>query len=169
MTAMPDFPANPAANAASGPDIAVREARAADAEVIAEFNIRLARETEDTALEPAVVLSGVRRGIADPARARYFVAEVGGRVAGQLMLTKEWSDWRDGDIWWIQSVYVAAEFRRLGVFRRLFGHVESLAAAEGVAGLRLYIEEHNEPARRTYESLGMITAHYRVMEKMRKA
>src|SRR5262245_25103541 len=101
----------------------VRPACPADAAVIAEYNLRLARETEHRTLDPAVLARGVARVLADPQRGRYFVAEEAGRVVGQLLLTYEWSDWRDGWIWWIQSVYVHADSRGAGVFRALYEHV----------------------------------------------
>jgi GNAT superfamily N-acetyltransferase len=144
----------------------IRDARTEDLAVLVDYNARLAAETENLTLDRAVLEAGVRNGLADPARARYFVAEIDGRVAGQLMLTHEWSDWRNGDIWWIQSVYVAAEFRRRGVFRALFEHVRRLARASGVVGLRLYVERNNAPARATYLGLGLTETHYVLMEHM---
>src|SRR5262245_1410252 len=129
----------------------VRPAVPADAPVIADYNLRLARETEHRSLDPAVLARGVDRVLADPARGRYFVAEEGGRVVGQLLLTYEWSDWRDGWIWWIQSVYVQADARRGGVFRALYDHV-ARSAEEGpdVVALRLYVERDNHAAQATY-------------------
>jgi GNAT superfamily N-acetyltransferase len=144
----------------------IRDAHTEDLAVLVDYNARLAAETENLTLDRAVLEAGVRNGLADPARARYFVAEIDGRVAGQLMLTHEWSDWRNGDIWWIQSVYVAAEFRRRGVFRALFEHVRRLARASGVVGLRLYVERNNAPARATYLGLGLTETHYVLMEHM---
>ena len=144
----------------------IRDARPDDLAVLVDYNARLAAETENLTLDRAVLEAGVRNGLADPARARCFVAELDGRVAGQLMLTHEWSDWRNGDIWWIQSVYVAAEFRRRGVFRALFEHVRRLARESGVVGLRLYVERNNAPARATYLGLGLAETHYVLMELM---
>src|SRR5262249_39121522 len=96
----------------------------------------------------------------------YFLAEIDGHVVGQLMLTHEWSDWRNGDIWWIQSVYVAAEQRGKGVFTAIYRYVEKLAREQNVTGIRLYVERDNEGAQRTYKRLGMSTKHYDVMEVM---
>jgi GNAT superfamily N-acetyltransferase len=136
-----------------------------DAPVIAEFNARLALETEGRTLDPAVLAEGVRQAIADPAKATYWLAELDGRVVGQLMLTLEWSDWRNGWFWWIQSVYVHPDWRGRGVFTRLYRCVEEQAAARpDVCGLRLYMEHDNARARRTYERLGLKGTHYQVFE-----
>ena len=148
-----------------GPDaVTIRDATPADAAVLADFNRRLALETESLDLDPATVERGVAAALADPAKGQYFVAELGGRVAGCLMVTREWSDWRDGEFWWIQSVYVAAEHRGRGVFRSLYAHVARLAEAAGAVGLRLYVERENAAALATYARLGMTRTHYRMME-----
>lgn len=131
------------------------------------FNERLAVETEDKTLDPDVLRRGVRQALVDVRRARYFVAEIGERVVGQLMLTMEWSDWRNGDIWWLQSVYVHADHRRTGIFRRLLEHVREEARLDpSVVGLRLYVEDGNEVARRTYGELGFRPGGYSVMEDL---
>lgn len=148
------------------PGATVRPARMDDDAFLAEGNRRIAAETEELALDPETVLAGVRAALVDPHKALYFVAEVDGRPAGMLMLTHEWSDWRNGDIWWIQSVYVFPEFRRGGVFRALYRHVSLLARESGVAGIRLYVEQENHAAIRTYGSLGMERTRYAVMEQM---
>jgi GNAT superfamily N-acetyltransferase len=146
--------------------LTIRRAAPADAVVVIEFNRRLAEETEGKTLDPAVLAAGVAAGLADPARAWYFVAEEDGVVLGQMMITLEWSDWRNGWFWWIQSVYVRAEARRRGVFRRLYEHVVGLARQSAdVIGLRLYVENHNQPAQQTYTRLGMTPAGYLVFEK----
>lgn len=143
----------------------IRPAVAGDAAVIADFNRCLARETEHRELDPARVAAGVAAVLIDPAKGRYLVAEADGRVVGQLMLTFEWSDWRNGCFWWIQSVYVEAAHRGRGVFTRLYRHVERLAHEDaGVCGLRLYMEHHNAPARAVYEKMGMKAAGYEVFE-----
>ena len=105
----------------------IRQACPADAPVIADFNLRLAHETEDLRLPPERVHAGVKALLEDEAKGLYFVAEIDGTVAGQLMLTYEWSDWRNGNIWWLQSVYVKQEFRGRGVFRALFTYLRDLA------------------------------------------
>jgi GNAT superfamily N-acetyltransferase len=143
----------------------IREARPADATVIADFNSRLAWETEQRRLASATVRRGVAALLGDPAKGTYFVAEVEGRVVGQLLITYEWSDWRNGNFWWIQSVYVAADFRQGGVFRALYEQVRQQARdRHDVCGLRLYVEHNNGPAQRAYEKLGMARAHYDIFE-----
>lgn len=144
----------------------VRPARPTDAPVITEFNRRMADETEGLQLDPSVLASGVRAALADPHKGRYLVAESEDRVIGQLMWTLEWSDWRNGWFWWIQSVYVAPEARRHGVYARLYAHLLDLARAQGdVIGVRLYVEEHNERAQATYTKQGMSRTHYLVFER----
>lgn len=151
----------------------VRAATAADAAWLAQCAIARALETEAKALDPATVRAGIEQGLADPGLARYFVAmqqvRAGGdtlaRPVGTLMLTREWSDWRNGAWWWIQSVYVVPEARRQGVYAALHAHVQALArATPGVVGLRLYVEQGNAAAQRTYAALGMSDAGYRVFE-----
>jgi GNAT superfamily N-acetyltransferase len=157
---------------AAGPPL-LRDAHLADAATLVAFNCALARETEGKELDAAVVDRGVRRLLGDPARGRYIVATLPldgvDRVVGQLMITREWSDWRDGWFFWIQSVFVEPAFRRRGIYRALHSHVLALARAahvdgERVCGLRLYVECDNSAARRTYVAQGM--AHtYDVMEQ----
>jgi len=145
--------------------ISIRDANQTDVEVIVRHNAALAMESEDRHLDHNTLESGVRALLADRAKGRYFVAEVAGETAGQLMLTYEWSDWRNGWLWWIQSVYVHPEHRREGVFRALYAHVVAMARGAGdVRGIRLYVDRGNEPAIKTYESLGMDDAGYLLME-----
>ncbi len=146
--------------------ITIRDASPADAEMIADFNARLALETEDLRLDPATLRRGVDKVLADPSKGRYWVAETGGRVVGCTMVTYEWSDWRDANLWWIQSVYVHPDARRRGVFRALYAHVRSAALAAGAGGIRLYVERENTTAQGTYTSLGMMMTPYRVMSEM---
>jgi ribosomal protein S18 acetylase RimI-like enzyme len=148
--------------------VQIRSATPDDASIIADFNIRMAMETENLALDPSMIFPGVRAIFANPSRGEYFVAEIAGSVVGCLLITHEWSDWRNGDIWWIQSVYVHADFRRRGVFSALYRHIEKVAAAAGAVGLRLYMEEENTNAQATYERMGMHLTHYRVLEQMFK-
>jgi GNAT superfamily N-acetyltransferase len=144
----------------------VRSARQADAPFLVEFNCRLASESEGKTLDPAVVKAGVDAGLRDPNKAAYFVAEDGGAVVGMVLLTREWSDWRNGWLWWIQSVYVRAEARRRGVFRAVYEHIYRLAKAEpDVIGLRLYMEENNHKAAKTYSAVGMEPAGYIVYQR----
>jgi GNAT superfamily N-acetyltransferase len=145
----------------------LREGRPDDAEIIAAYNSAMAEETEGKALDPDLIGPGVRHLLADATKGRYWVAECEGQVIGQLMVTYEWSDWRNGTIWWIQSVYVRPDWRRKGVFSALYRHVESLASnTPQVIGLRLYVEENNRRAQRTYKTLGMVNPSYLVMEAM---
>ncbi len=149
----------------SGMEITIRQAVPADGPVIADFNVRLAEETEGLRLDPARVQAGVGALLEDPAKGVYYVAEANGAVVGQLMITYEWSDWRNGNLWWIQSVYVKPEFRAQGIFRRLFEHVKNLAREQpGVPALRLYVHAENSRAHRSYERLGMSRTHYEVFE-----
>jgi GNAT superfamily N-acetyltransferase len=147
------------------PPFTLRDARPDDESTIVAFNRALAHETEHKDLAIDVVTRGVRRVLVDPARGRYFVAVVDDAVVGQLMITREWSDWRDGWFFWIQSVYVAPAHRRRGLYRALHAHVVDVARAQGdVCGVRLYVEPDNERARRTYLALGMSHT-YDVMEQ----
>jgi GNAT superfamily N-acetyltransferase len=150
-----------------GTAFSLREGRPDDAETIAAYNSAMAEETEGKALDPDLIGPGVRHLLEDAAKGRYWVAECDGQVIGQLMVTYEWSDWRNGTIWWIQSVYVRPDWRRKGVFSALYRHVESLASnTPQVIGLRLYVEENNKRAQRTYKALGMVNPSYLVMEAM---
>lgn len=143
----------------------VRPAARADAEVIAAFNCALARETEGLVLDPAIVARGVQAVLDDRARGEYFIAELAGRPVGQAQITFEWSDWRDGWFWWIQSVYVDAGARRRGVFRALYEHIASEARGRGdVRGLRLYVVQANAQALEAYTHLGMTRTDYLVYE-----
>ncbi len=143
----------------------VRPATAADADRLVANNLAMALETEGLRLDPARLSVGVRAVLADPAKGRYFVAERDGRVVGQLMVTTEWSDWRNGRIDWIQSVYVAPEARRTGVYRALYEHLRALAEADPeVVGLRLYVHHDNTRAQQVYATLGMARAEYVVFE-----
>ena len=151
---------------ASSSPISIRDARPEDADVIADFNLRIARETEAIALKPETVARGVRAVLADPAKGRYFVAEADGAVVGQLMITHEWSDWRNGDIWWVQSVYVRPEHRKKGAFKALYRHAEQEAKAVGAVGIRLYVDADNHNAQNAYLRLGMKLSNYQVMERM---
>lgn len=143
----------------------VRDAVSRDAAVLVEFNRRMAMETEGRRLDPAVLARGVRAVLRNPHLGFYLVAEVEGRVAGCLMVTAEWSDWRNAAFWWVQSVYVAPEFRRRGVFRALYAEVKRRARkSPRVCGCRLYVERDNAAARATYGRLGLRETRYRMFE-----
>jgi GNAT superfamily N-acetyltransferase len=146
-------------------DLRIRRATGADAEQIARYNAAMALETEHLELDHQRLLPGVKAVLADPSKGFYLVAEAEGGVAGQMMITYEWSDWRNGVFWWIQSVYVEPARRRRGVFRSLYLYaLQQARAAADVCGLRLYVEAGNEAARRTYEELGMAKTAYEMFE-----
>jgi GNAT superfamily N-acetyltransferase len=147
-------------------DWTIRRATPADAAAVAEFNRRLAEESEGKALDRAALTAGVRAALDDPAKGLYFVAEQDGQLLGQLMVTTEWSDWRNGWFWWVQSVYVVEKSRRRGVFQSLYEHVLAGARADPAAiGLRLYVDRENHAARRTYARLGMAETEYLLLER----
>lgn len=144
----------------------IRAATADDLEALVEYNGLMALESEGKELDLELLRPGVAAALADPHKGRYFVAEEDGAVLGQLMFTYEWSDWRNGWFWWIQSVYVRPEARRRGVFRALYEHVQRAARAEPrVIGLRLYVERDNHVAQQTYQRLGMERTGYQVLEQ----
>ena len=146
--------------------IVVREAVMTDINVLIDFNAAMALETEHKTLDPRVLSAGVAAVITEPKRGFYLVAEHERKVVGCLMITYEWSDWRNGDWWWFQSVYVQPDYRRRGVFRKLYDEVERLASVRpDVVGLRLYVERDNAHAQRTYEALGMSESGYRMYAK----
>lgn len=146
-------------------DLTLRCADPRDLDVLVEFNAAMAMETEALNLDRERLRAGVAALLADPAKGRYRVAERAGEVVGALMLTREWSDWRCGDWWWIQSVYVRPDARRTGVFRAMFDNVAAEARANpDVCGLRLYVERDNLRAQATYRALGMDETHYRLFE-----
>ncbi|MBX3466240.1 MAG: GNAT family N-acetyltransferase [Planctomycetes bacterium] len=129
------------------------------------MNLLLAEETEGRALDEATVRGGVGAALGDPQKGTYWLACAGGRVVGQALVTTEWSDWRNGWFWWLQSVYVDRERRRQGVFRALYRHIAHAARNRwDVCGVRLYVERHNEAAQRTYAALGFATTDYLLLE-----
>ena len=149
----------------NNPSIQIREGRPEDAAIIAAYNQRMALETEGKELDSKTVGKGVEQGLLQPDKCRFFVAEVQGVVIGQAMITYEWSDWDNRDLWWIQSVYVHPEYRRQGVFTKLYQHIEILAREESqVGGLRLYVKENNAIGQAVYKKLGMSHTGYHVYE-----
>jgi GNAT superfamily N-acetyltransferase len=144
----------------------IRRAAVDDADAIAAWNIAMAWETESKALDPTTIGRGVRAVFDEPRRGFYLIAELDGAAVGCLLVTYEWSDWRCGDFWWVQSVYVAPEARRAGVFRGLYAHVKAMAGGAGAVGVRLYVETENERAQTTYAGLGMERCHYYMYEAM---
>ncbi len=146
----------------------IRSAALADAQTLADFNVEMARETEEKPLEREVVLQGVR-GVLEEARNGFYLLadDSAGRIIGALLITFEWSDWRNGPIWWIQSVYVVPDWRGRGVYRALYAGVKSLAqSTSDVRGVRLYVERDNLNAQKVYARLGMIETPYRIFEEL---
>jgi ribosomal protein S18 acetylase RimI-like enzyme len=135
--------------------VTIRNAIPRDAATIAGFQLAMAQETEEKQLELDVVRPAVDEVLANPSRGFYLVGEVGGDVAGSLMVTYEWSDWRNSNIWYIQSVYVQSQYRGRGVFKNLYQVVLEQARLQGAGCVRLYVETDNERAQKVYESLGM--------------
>lgn len=149
------------------PAIQIRPAAVEDAAELVRFNCEMARETEELHLDPDLVEAGVRALFDRPERGFYVVADTGGTLAGSLMITNEWSDWRNGMFWWIQSVYVVPAYRRRGVYRSLYRFVAAMAREHPeVCGFRLYVEKENLRAQRTYDALGMTRTPYLVYESL---
>jgi predicted GNAT family acetyltransferase len=149
-------------------EIRYRDAVPADAQAIIDFQLAMALETEELALDADILGRGVHAVFADPGRGRYFVAESGGRVVASLMITYEWSDWRNGMVWWIQSVYVTPDHRRRGIYAGLYTHVRAMVDAEpSIRGIRLYVDTRNTSAQEVYARLGMSGEHYKVFEWMK--
>ncbi len=147
------------------PEVCVRRAVNGDLNTLVEFNAAMAWETEGKTLDLARLRDGVTAVLEQDALGFYLVAELSGRVVGQLLVTTEWSDWRNGLFWWIQSVYVEAGHRQLGVYSTLHRHVQAEARRQdNVCGLRLYVDRDNHVARQVYDSLGMQNAHYDMLE-----
>ncbi len=147
-------------------EIRIRAAHAGDVGDIVRFNAAMALETEHRALDVNVLQAGVEAALGDARHGFYLVAESSGRVVACLLITYEWSDWRNGQWWWLQSVYVDQAFRRHGVFRALYDEVERrVRNAPGAIGLRLYVERDNRRAQQTYAALGMHETEYRLYEK----
>lgn len=146
--------------------ISVRRVLPEDAGILAEFNAAMAMETEGKELDRERLLRGVRSLMEHPEYGFYLLAFHDGRAVGGLMITYEWSDWRNGLFWWIQSVYIRPEYRRQGIYRTLHSHVREQAKADpNVCGLRLYVDKENEAAQQTYQSLGMEHATYHMYEE----
>lgn len=144
--------------------ISIRKATRNDAVAIIEFQIRMAWETEEYTLDRDIVTRGVNSVFDDSSHGQYWVADDDGSVVASLLITYEWSDWRNTRVWWFQSVYVIPEYRRKGIFRSMYSHIKTEAEKQNIAGLRLYVETNNDRARNTYEALGMSSIHYAMYE-----
>jgi GNAT superfamily N-acetyltransferase len=148
--------------------INIRKAKTSDAETIIDFQQKMAWETEKMTLVPEIINNGVNAVFKNPSRGQYYVAENNGLIVASLLITYEWSDWRSSNVWWFQSVYVVPEFRRIGIFRKMYSYIKEEADRNSIAGLRLYVESENTIARKTYEALGMRSDHYTMYEWLRE-
>jgi len=148
--------------------ITVQKARSSFADEIAAFQIAMALETEKMELDPETVRMGVEAVFADSEKGQYYVAIIDRKPVASLMITREWSDWRNGNIYWIQSVYVRPEFRGTGVFTRMYQHIKDRVQNDpALSGIRLYVDMTNRKARRLYKKLGMDGSHYQLFEWMK--
>ena len=149
-------------------NLVIEEARIGDLNTLIEFQLKMAMETEELKLDREILIKGVKAVYEDPAKARYFVARIDERVVGMLMITLEWSDWRNGWVWWIQSVYVEQEFRKDGIFRSLYTYIRNVVEnSDSIRGLRLYVDKRNIKAQKVYNALGMTGEHYTTYEWMK--
>jgi len=142
----------------------IRPAAIDDAETIISFQQNMAMETEGMKLDNDIISAGVFAVFDDPSKGTYYVAEDNNNVVASLMITPEWSDWRNSNIWWFQSVYVLPEARRSGIFRKMYDFIKEEAIKQGIPGLRLYVEKDNLRAQQTYMAMGMDGEHYRFYE-----
>lgn len=142
----------------------IRVAKKEDAASIIDFQQKMAMETEGIELDHATIYNGVRAVFEDSSKGTYYVAESDNKVVASLLITPEWSDWRNSYIWWFQSVYVIPGYRRKGIFREMYDYIKKEALKENIPGLRLYVEKDNNRAQLTYEAMGMDGEHYRLFE-----
>ena len=148
-------------------NLTIRKAVREDAETIIGFQQEMALETEGVMLKHETISNGVLAVFNDPSKGEYYIAEDRNRVIASLLITYEWSDWRNGDVWWFQSVYVLQDYRRRGIFRKMYDYIKLLTDRANVAGLRLYVEANNHTAQKTYEAMGMNGEHYKMYEWLR--
>ena len=149
-------------------NIKIRPGLLFDIQVIADYQIKMALETENMKLDPATVELGVSAIFDDPAKGKYWLAELNGNVIGCLLTIPEWSDWRNGTVLWIHSVYVHPDHRQNGVYRSLYGHLKKMVQeSKEFRGLRLYVDKTNMRAQKVYEALGMSGEHYHLYEWMK--
>jgi GNAT superfamily N-acetyltransferase len=144
--------------------ITIRKGEPEDASDIIDFQRKMALETEQLALDFEVITKGVNAVFENPAHGQYWVAEDNGKVVASLMITYEWSDWRNTNVWWFQSVYIIPDYRRKGIFRSMYSSIKKEADRQCVTGLRLYVESNNSRAQKTYEAMGMKNGHYLLYE-----
>ena len=145
--------------------VQIRKAKIEDLETIVKFNYNLAKETEDKELHIETLNKGVKAILLDESKGHYYVYTINDKVVGQIMYTYEWSDWRNGMYLWVQSVYVEADYRRKGIYKKLYNKVKNICDIdEGITGIRLYVEKENSNAKATYKSLGMNECNYHMYE-----
>lgn len=143
----------------------VRKAITDDIVSIVDFQLKMAAETEGVQLDEPTVIKGVLAVVEDDSKGQYYVTEINGKVVASLLTTFEWSDWRNGTILWIQSVYVLKEYRRKGIYRNMYSHIKGLVLEnEKLNGIRLYADKSNTTAHKTYQELGMNHDHYITFE-----
>ena len=148
--------------------IMIRRATPADIPVLVDFQTRLAMESENVTLDKTILARGMQAMFNDPSKGEYFIAEIKGEAVGCHMITYEWSDWRNGVVYWLQSVYVKESFRKAGVLRQMFEALrQRINADDSIKGLRLYVDNTNARAQKVYEAMGMNGNHYSVYELMK--
>ena len=146
----------------------IREGKLKDKPAIVTFQLNMALETESISLDKTILEQGVSKVFEDESKGKYYVAEMNGEVIASLLITYEWSDWRNKQVWWIQSVYVVNDYRNQGVFKTMYEHVKSIAKSNpNIAGIRLYVDNSNKPAQEVYGKVGMNGEHYKVFEWMK--
>ncbi len=149
-------------------NLQIRKAKSEDLATIVDFQLSMAKETENLQLDKPTVEKGVASAFHDASKGQYFVAEIDHEIAASLLITFEWSDWRNGVVYWIQSVYVKEGFRRLGIYKRMYSHIQDLVIRdEQVKGIRLYVDKTNYRAQQTYQNTGMNGEHYQLFEWMK--
>lgn len=145
----------------------IRKAYNTEIDTLVSFQLAMAKETEELELDSIKLKNGMQAVFDDPTKGCYFVAEKDGEIAGSLLITYEWSDWRNAQVWWIQSVYVRKNFRKQGIYKSLYHHIVNIVNNDdSIAGIRLYVDTTNKTAQKTYEKLGMDGGHYQMFEKM---
>jgi len=148
--------------------ILIRKAIEEDLPTIVDFQMAMALETENLKLEESIVKKGVSAAFHDSAKGQYFVTEIDNEIAASLMITFEWSDWRNGMVYWIQSVYVEKKFRRMGIYSKMYTHIQEIVKNdENIRGIRLYVDKTNTRAQMTYKKTGMNGEHYQLFEWMK--
>ena len=147
----------------------IRNANKNDLDFIIDFQEKMALETEDLRLNKATLTEGVHAAFHDVSKGQYFVAEFDGKVVGSFLITYEWSDWRNGTVMWMQSVYVEKKYRKIGVFKKMYNHLKGLVDKDDrLKGIRLYVDKSNKAAQNVYERMDMENHHYEMFEWMKQ-